>query len=1464
MIRSCSTIIAAAMIMTAPGMDLYLAFGQTVAASVSGASAAPGAAGAATTSAGAQTTAGPSLALPSPVLPVSIAAPVSGPAVIMPAIVAEQGGVAQAKAAALQAPSRTVEAKEVLPASAIKALIRESADLPVAAPRVAAMAALSAAVRSVAKIERLPAGEAHQASGRAFEGMRLKSPSSMDVDVPQAASGWSIKAALGRLLRPMAAADAEYSAGDAQQVAIFASELRSRVKPGELITPKVMGDAAAQAKLKFSQAVNALDVLAMRQAVLKLPNNQWLYVGLDGAMQGPDVVSDLREGFRQAAQGVKKYHGERWQDHARALAMLDEAKQTLSENRGQAGDGPAFIAVRLARDNAALKLLGDIATALAEKVLRDGHGESQRRADLLKVAEWARSEYFSRDHTPATITNRQQMAIVGELGDTRFDMGQGEDASELTRAMAALRIFVDGIGAEADASEPAAGESVPALPAPAKRDTSFVISKDDSNYKTLNEFGINLTRLAVEDNPDIPRLIGRRKEIRQIVKTLLRVEKNNPLGIGEKGVGKTALVKGLARLMTDGEVPQLAGKNIFKLDVSAMVAGTKYRGEFEERMKKVIDEAKKSKGNVILFIDEIHTIVNAGGAEGSVNAASMLKEALSSGDISLIGATTMKEFRIIEKDDALARRFNAVKLETPTVAEGIEIVKGIKARYEKKHNVTIPDATAEAAVKLGARYITDRNLPDSALDLLDDASSEVDLQASEPDTKRTSREVTPDDVAFEIALRTGIPANSVSTDDLASLKNLPEELSKQVVGQPDAINAVVRAIRRGRLGYKEAKQPVGTFVFLGPTGVGKTEVARVLAKTLYKSERNIVRIDMSEYQEKHTVSRLIGAPPGYVGHDEAGQLTEPVRRNPHTVVLLDEIEKAAPEVLDLLLQVIEDGRLTDTQGRTVDFSNVILIMTSNIGGSESYQAKKNPIGFISAPEAAEAPRKLERAEDYLAAFKGKVKPEFFNRIGKRRVIVFNELGKGEIEKILDLRLADLNALVAAKNMTVRLTEGARARLVADATSEENRAYGARPVKQAIEHEIEDALVDAELDGKVKNGDRVVVDYDAASGRFTVKKERDAKTKTSGFAALGLGTLAFAPVSWTTVAALAAALAVGYVAWRYFSGAFRAHGSQAPPVAASLSAGYRVRRAAAALLAAAGLHVTAPRLSPADYGRLAQNFQKTPPKLVILDYDDTFQPNPDGKGVPASPERIALLQRLSDAGIRVAFATNRPFDGGTYAMSSLLMERMPESLRKDFLVATGGGGEVYQYGPNGEKPAAPARSHPFTEEEYGMITRLMREAAGKVGDLEYREDQKGYEYVALFKGGDAAVREVFEKFQKAIAASGYDFVVTLKTFDDPKKKNLDPYIRVSKSNKTMAVEAILELLAAQGVTVKPKDVVMMGDDFTVPGFDSAMARALPGGTALAVGKAADARIPNVYLLPTVGPEQTADFLDQISR
>ena len=647
-----------------------------------------------------------------------------------------------------------------------------------------------------------------------------------------------------------------------------------------------------------------------------------------------------------------------------------------------------------------------------------------------------------------------------------------------------------------------------------------VTSKKVQNYNqtpTLNQFGKDLTTEAIDGKLDP--IVGREKEIERIIQILSRRTKNNPCLIGEPGVGKTAVVEGLAEKIIEGEVPEnLKNKRVVTLDISSMVAGAKYRGDFEDRLKKCLQEIKKA-GNVIVFIDEIHTIVGAGAAEGAIDAANILKPLLARAEIQVIGATTLNEYRkYIEKDAALERRFQPIDVGEPTVDETIQILKGIRDKYEAHHKVKITDDALKAAAELSSRYINDRYLPDKAIDLMDEAASKAKLgsltapkevkkieekiqeinrekedaintQDFEKAAKLRDKEqkekekleklktewenknqivdvkVTEEEIAEVVSRWTGVPVAKLTEAESQKLLNLEAELHKRVIGQNEAIEAVSRAIRRGRVGLKDPKRPVGSFIFLGPTGVGKTETCKALAATLFGDENAMIRIDMSEYMEKHTVSKLIGSPPGYVGFEDGGQLTEKVRRKPYSVILFDEIEKAHPDVFNILLQILDDGRLTDSQGRTVDFKNTIIIMTSNIGARNIADNKK--IGF------GDSDNKVANYEDIkknvMDELKKAFRPEFINRLDE--IIVFKQLGEKEIESIVDLMLNDSVGRLKERDIKVKITESMK-KFVAKKGFDPT--YGARPLKRVIQTEVEDKLAEAILEGKVKDGDSVTI------------------------------------------------------------------------------------------------------------------------------------------------------------------------------------------------------------------------------------------------------------------------------------------------------------------------------------------------------------------------------------------------------
>ncbi len=652
-------------------------------------------------------------------------------------------------------------------------------------------------------------------------------------------------------------------------------------------------------------------------------------------------------------------------------------------------------------------------------------------------------------------------------------------------------------------------------------------SRGKTSTPTLNSYSRDLTALAREGKLDP--VIGREPEIQRVVQILSRRTKNNPCLIGEPGVGKTAVVEGLAQMIASGDIPDIiADKRVLTLDLSGMVAGSKYRGEFEERIKKVLSEVKED-GEVLLFIDEIHTIIGAGGAEGAIDASNILKPSLARGEIQLIGATTIEEYRkYIEKDAALERRFQPVTVDEPTEEESIRILQGLRPRYEDHHRVTITDDALVAAVRLSARYINDRFLPDKAIDLIDEASSKVRLTTYvEPaeireledeiaameqqkesaikdeayekageikklqegkreeiarlrakwDREKTDRKliVGEGEIADVVSGWTKIPVRKLEEEETERLKKLETILHERVVGQEEAVSAVSRAIRRGRVGLKDPKRPIGSFLFLGPTGVGKTELCKALAEAMFGTENALIRVDMSEYMEKHSVSKMIGSPPGYVGYDEGGQLSEKVRRNPYSVILFDEIEKAHPDVFNILLQVLDDGHITDAQGRKINFKNTILIMTSNAGAENIISPRR--LGFAASDDAGERYQFMKNR--VMEEVKRIFKPEFLNRIDE--TIVFHPLTLEEMKKIVEIMLSSIGKrTVRQMNLKLDVDESAKAFLVEKGYDEK---YGARPLRRAIQNHLEDKLAEAVLDGRVCAGDEVKVTKDGDGLQF---------------------------------------------------------------------------------------------------------------------------------------------------------------------------------------------------------------------------------------------------------------------------------------------------------------------------------------------------------------------------------------------
>lgn len=651
-------------------------------------------------------------------------------------------------------------------------------------------------------------------------------------------------------------------------------------------------------------------------------------------------------------------------------------------------------------------------------------------------------------------------------------------------------------------------------------------TNSNANTPTLDSLARDLTAIAKEDSLDP--VIGRSKEIQRVIEVLSRRTKNNPVLIGEPGVGKTAIAEGLAQQIINNEVPEiLRDKRVMTLDMGTVVAGTKYRGEFEDRLKKVMDEIRQA-GNIILFIDELHTLIGAGGAEGAIDASNILKPSLARGELQCIGATTLDEYRkYIEKDAALERRFQPIQVDQPSADESIQILKGLRDRYEAHHRVSITDEAIEAAVKLSDRYISDRFLPDKAIDLIDEAGSKVRLrsfttppnlkeleqkldevrkekdaavQSQEfekaaslrdteqrlreqvEDTKKTwkekqgqeNSEVSVEDIAMVVSSWTGVPVSKIAQTETDKLLNMENILHSRVIGQDEAVVAVAKAVRRARAGLKDPKRPIGSFIFLGPTGVGKTELARALAESIFGDEEAMIRVDMSEYMEKHSTSRLVGSPPGYVGYDEGGQLTEKVRRKPYSVVLLDEIEKAHPDVFNILLQVLEDGRLTDSKGRTVDFRNTILIMTSNVGASELKRNKY--VGFNVQDESQ---NHKDMKDKVMGELKRAFRPEFINRIDE--IIVFHSLEKKHLTDIVSLMSNQLTKRLKEQDLSIELTDAAKAKVAEEGVDLE---YGARPLRRAIQKHVEDRLSEELLRGNIDKGQHIVLDVE--DGEFVVK------------------------------------------------------------------------------------------------------------------------------------------------------------------------------------------------------------------------------------------------------------------------------------------------------------------------------------------------------------------------------------------
>lgn len=789
------------------------------------------------------------------------------------------------------------------------------------------------------------------------------------------------------------------------------------------------------------------------------------------------------------------------------LALIEEGEGIAAKALKELGLDPEAIKARI------MKLVGTKEPVTGEVSL----SPRVKRVVQLAIEEAARQgvNYVGTEHL-----------LLGLLAE-----GEGIAA----RVLADLKVKPEKVWEQVVTLLGGEAEGAPISPGPPG---NFKGASQQGNTSTIDEFGRDLTALASEGKLDP--VIGRENEIERVIQVLSRRTKNNPVLIGEPGVGKTAIAEGLAQRIIDNQVPEiLVDKRVIALDLPSMVAGTKYRGEFEERMKKVMEEIRLA-GNVIVFIDELHTLIGAGAAEGAIDAANILKPALARGEMQCIGATTLDEYRKhIERDPALERRFQPITVDQPTTEEAVAILQGLRDRYEAHHRVKITDEAIQAAVQLSDRYISDRFLPDKAIDLIDEAASRVrihsftappkikDLEADienlkkekedavkrqefeqaaairdeelrkreelaeirknwEADREKKEMVVTPEDIAVIVSSWTGIPVSKLAEEESERLLKLEQILHERVIGQKEAVGAVARSVRRARSGLKDPKRPIGSFIFLGPTGVGKTQLARTLAEALFGDENTLIRLDMSEYMEKHAVSRMVGSPPGYVGHDEGGQLTELVRRKPYSVILFDEIEKAHPEVFNILLQVLEDGRLTDSKGRVVDFRNCVLIMTSNVGAS---YLKRETLGFVSGHnEQSEYQAMSSRIMDEL---KKTFKPEFLNRIDE--IVVFHQLRKEDLVQITKILINEIGQRLEEQGYQLTLAPSALEHIVEEGN---DPAFGARPLRRVIQKLIEDPLSEKILEGKFKVGDAIQVRFTDGKMVFTKARKKAVTGKKS--------------------------------------------------------------------------------------------------------------------------------------------------------------------------------------------------------------------------------------------------------------------------------------------------------------------------------------------------------------------------------
>ncbi|MBN1189851.1 MAG: AAA family ATPase [Dehalococcoidales bacterium] len=799
-------------------------------------------------------------------------------------------------------------------------------------------------------------------------------------------------------------------------------------------------------------------------------------------MRQDKFTEQAQEALAASQELVRNYKHNQWDVEHILMALLQQEKGLILDIMKSLGVNPDNIRQQV---GAALEKMPKIAydtgqiyaTPRIQELLQGADSEAKRLKD----------EFIGTEHLLIAMTLERKGEAAGILRNA------GIDQEKVYRALQEIR----------------GGHRV-------------TDARAESKYRSLEKYSRDLTELARQGKLDP--VIGREDEIKRVMQILTRRTKNNPVIVGDAGVGKTAIAEGLAQKIVADDVPDsLKGRRVAALDMGALVAGSKFRGEFEERLKAVMDEIRNSKGEIILFIDEIHTVVGAGAAEGAIDASNMLKPALAHGELQTIGATTLDEYRkYIEKDKALERRFQPVYVNEPTIEQTVQILIGLRPRYEAHHKVKITDAALEAAARLSQRYITERHLPDKAIDLIDEAASKlrIDAQSAPPGVKssedklkqlimeeeaasqrqdypraaeikverlrleneykqakaewlkqaKIDESVDEENIAVLVSKWTGIPVSQMMEGETQKLVHMEERIHERMIDQHEAVQTVSEAIRRSRAGLKDPRRPIGSFMFLGPTGVGKTELARSLAWFLFDDETAMIRLDMSEYQEKHTVSRLIGAPPGYVGYEEGGQLTEAVRRRPYRVILLDEIEKAHPEVFNSLLQVLDDGRLTDGQGRTVDFKNTVIIMTSNTG--VELIKREGPIGFTLPKNATKAQKQsYENMKDQvMTEVRKKFRPEFLNRLDD--IIVFHELSRDQLGEIVELMIKDLQKRLGERKLKLELTKSVKSWLVDEGY---DPTYGARPLRRAIERHVENALSSRILSGEYKEGDTILVD-----------------------------------------------------------------------------------------------------------------------------------------------------------------------------------------------------------------------------------------------------------------------------------------------------------------------------------------------------------------------------------------------------